>query len=98
MASCTMRLTSAAKGAPVPRNPLTGSRVAAINHALHAVTPFSIACKMLCTNVLFRDGELYQGLISPRDHAWRPSNVVNRLVQLTDMFGKQLRVDRTGCP
>ena len=48
--------------------------------------------------ISFWDGELDQGLMSPRDHAWRSSNVVDRVAQLTETLGKQPRVDRTGCP
>jgi hypothetical protein len=48
-----MKLTSAAKVAPVPRNPLTGSCGTIINHRLHACARFSIAAKMLYPNVFF---------------------------------------------
>lgn len=53
----TVRLTSAAKVAPVPKNPLMEVALRQSIHGLLAVAPLSIAGKMLYAYVFFGNGE-----------------------------------------
>ena len=81
----------------MPRNPLIETESPATNQ-LTPITFRSITCKILCTNVFFTDSELNQGLLSPCHHAWRSGNVINRILQITDVVREHLCVDGTGCP
>jgi len=95
MASCTTESMSATKVALVLRNSLIGSGNAAIK-SLSQIDFRSIICKTLCTNVFFTESELNQRLVSPCHHAWRSANVIDWILQITDVVREHPCVDGTG--
>lgn len=58
----------------------------------------SVTRKVLSVDVFFIDRELNQELVYHFNHAWGSGNVIDRVSQVTYVFGKHLGADVAGCP
>src|SRR4029077_11023377 len=98
MMSCTTRLRSAPKVAPVPRNPFIG-KDSPTNHSLHPKgSRFSIADKLFRPNIVFIYAHFTERSARRCDHRWRPSYVIDRASQNAHMCEKHFRADTSNLP
>src|ERR1700674_5639833 len=99
MMSCTTRLRSAPKGAPVPRKPPVGKKENTANHPLRPqIHDFSIAGKLFRPNIVFVYANLTKRSARSCDHRWRPSYVIDRASQDAHVCEKHFRADTSNLP
>src|SRR5713101_2513099 len=98
MMSCTTRLRSAPKVAPVPRKPFIEEKSTCYSSVPPRYLWFLIAGKLFRPNIVFIYAYLTERATRRRDHWWRSSYVIDRTSQDSYMGEKHFRANVPSLP
>src|ERR1700758_1195559 len=95
MRICTIRLRSAPKVAPVPRNPFVRAKDNIGRSGAPPSLPLvlSVACKLFCPDVIVIYTGFMKRSLRRGDHCWWPGNVIDRDVELTYVGREEFPAD-----